>query len=205
MNRFILLISALSVACSGADGAGLLDEGGLQDIATGTDAAVQQNDASTSNDASTVSDVQVADVGVADVKPDLFVGPADSKIQCGPSLTCSAQNQTCCWHQSSTTKPYECVTDVSACAGTYDAPITCSTHDNCASQGNPSYTCCATGGNFGFNQCAGYDVASIVACKATCDITDYQVGCSVTLQNCSDTTQTCIVSKCTDPGTTICN
>jgi hypothetical protein len=54
-------------------------------------------------------------------------------------------------------------------------------------------------------QCEDYDVATVVACKSSCDpVTDYQVGCSVKSQNCTDTTQTCVVSKCTVPDDTFC-
>ncbi len=208
MNRFFISIlipsaSLLVAACSGSDGTGLLGDGGnQQDVAVVNDAAVQ--DTSPQNDA-TVQDVVTNDVTVIDAPIDNHVGPPDSKIQCGPSLTCSAQTQACCWHMASNVKPFECVSDVSACNGTNDVPMTCSNTDNCASQGNPSYACCATGGNFGVGQCSGYDVATVVACKSACDVTDYQVGCDVKTQNCSDSLQTCIVSKCTAPSDTICN
>jgi hypothetical protein len=194
---FVLLLAA----CSGSDATGLLGDSGTQPDVSIVDAGAQET--STQNDAAT-EDVNVQDA-VADVTLDLNIGPADSRIQCGPSITCSAQQQACCWHMGNNTTPFECVTDVSSCNGTYDVPMTCSTPDNCASQGNPSYSCCATGGNFGMgSQCEGYDVATVVACKSSCAITDYQVGCSVKSQNCSDTTQTCVVSKCTVPDDTFC-
>lgn len=210
MKRFgiaaLAVLGTFATACSGTDGTGLLGDSGTQNQ---DDAAQTQDDASTQNDAgvedaTTTSDASTEDAHVVDATPDTHVGPPDSKIQCGTS-TCSAQNEMCCWHQASTTKPYECVSGVSACAGTYDVPMTCSTPDNCASQGNPTYQCCATGGNFGSGtQCGGFDIASLVACKATCDQTDYELGCSVKQQNCSDSLQTCVVSKCTVPGITMC-
>lgn len=208
MNRFFAIygIALLTLGCSGSDGSGLLgDSGQPQDDATATDSAAQP-DAGAPTDATTLPESSVADVSVKDVTPNLYVGPPDSKIQCGPSLTCSAQSQACCWHSATTLKPFECVTDLSSCTGTYDVPITCSSQANCVSEGNPSYTCCATGGNFGSGSCAGADIATVVTCKSSCtDIDDYPVGCSVSLQNCADTSQICIASKCTDPGATICN
>jgi hypothetical protein len=208
MNRFLIAaLAAGVVACSGADGNGLLDDSGTQ---PGDDASTNDKDTSTGEDASTVPDattedvVVTKDVNVIDVAPDVPIGPADSKIQCGPSTTCSAQNELCCWHQSSTTKQYECVTSTSSCSGTYDVPVTCSTTDNCASQGHAGYQCCSTGGNWGWGTCSNYDVSSIITCKSQCALTDYELGCSVQKQNCSDSQQTCIVSKCTAPGDTMC-
>jgi hypothetical protein len=201
MNRlFIVSFAVLAAACSGASGSGLLDDSGTQP----QDAGAPQNEAAA--DVAT-PDVTTADVVVADVvvdPPDVFVGPQDSKIQCGPQSTCSAQKEICCWHQGSTAKQFECVTSASQCAGTYDVPMTCSQADNCASQGNPGYQCCATGGNVGWGSCSGYEVASSATCKAQCDVTDYEIGCSVQQQNCADSLQTCIVSKCTVPGDTMC-
>jgi hypothetical protein len=208
MNRFFFAaaLAAGAVACSGADNILLDDSGGVQPT---DDAGVVQPDASTGQDG-TVADSSTEDVehpkdaSVVDVVIDTWTGPPDSKIQCGPQTTCSAQKEMCCWHQSSTTKPFECVTSGSSCAGMYDVVMTCSTPDNCASQGNAGYQCCATGGNFGWNTCQGYDVASSVTCKSQCATYDYEIGCSVQQQNCSDSLQTCIVSKCTAPGDTMC-
>ena len=191
MNRlFVCAVALLALGCSGTDPGQLFDDSGTGPVDSGSPDAVVQQDASAPNDATSPNDAAMAmDVQAADVTPDTYVGPPDSKIQCGPSLTCSAQAQACCWHQGSNTKPYECVSGPSSCAGVTDVLVTCSTNDNCASQGNPSYTCCATGGNFGTGTCSGADIATVVACKSSCtDIEDYQVGCSVTLQNCSDTT-----------------
>ncbi len=208
MNRFwITTATALAlVACSGTDGSGLLgDSGGnpQDDASMQADAAPTQ-DATAPDDAANPLDASTDSPIVDASKPDVHVGPQDSKIQCGSQLSCSAQNETCCWHMASTTKPFECVTSLNSCAGMYDVPMTCSNTDNCASQGNAGYQCCATGGNYGLGQCSGYDVASVVACKAQCDFTDYEIGCSVQQQNCSDSLQTCVVSKCTDPGATMC-
>jgi len=214
MNRFWMAPCALALlsstgACSGADGNDLLGDSGTitpdasaptQDASTSQDATTPQ-DASSPQDASTDDVVTIADAS----QPDVKVGPPDSLIQCGPQVTCSAQNQTCCWHMTNNAKPYECVTNIGSCSGEYDVPITCSTPDNCASQGNAGYQCCATGGNFGTTtQCSGYDVATVVACKSSCGLDDYEIGCSVQQQNCADNLQTCVVSKCTDPGATLC-
>jgi len=206
MNRlFLAALAAGVVACSGA-GSILLGDSGTQ---PDEDAAVVQPDAQADDDV-TVADVTTEDVehpkdaNVVDVAIDTWTGPPDSKIQCGPTTTCSAQKEMCCWHQSSTTKQFECVTSGSSCAGMYDVVMTCSNADNCASQGNAGYQCCATGGNYGWNTCQGYDVASSVTCKSQCDTYDYELGCSVQQQNCSDSLQTCIVSKCTAPADTMC-
>lgn len=206
MNRFWILPALALVACSGTDGTGLLgDSGGNpQDDASSLDAssttdAIAPDDASTL-DASTPDVTSILEASV----PDAHIGPPDSKIQCGSQLSCSAQSEMCCWHMNSTNKPYECVTSVGSCSGIYDVPITCSNPDNCASQGNPGSVCCATGGQLGLGQCSSYDVATVVACKSTCDFTDYEIGCSIQQQNCSDDLQTCVTSKCTDPGATMC-
>jgi hypothetical protein len=208
MNRFFsaVALAAGVVACSGADNLLLGDSGTLP----GDDAAVAA-DASSGDDVTTIADATTEDVEhpkdanvVVDVAIDTWTGPADSKVQCGSQITCSAQKEMCCWHQSSTTKPFECVTSPSSCAGMYDVVMTCSSTDNCASQGHAGYQCCATGGNLGWNTCNGYDVASSVTCKSQCDVTDYELGCSVQQQNCSDPQQTCIVSKCTVPSDTMC-
>lgn len=208
MNRFsTAFFAAFAVACSGADNSGLLGDSGSQPV---EDAAVQE-DATAAGDVVTAADAPTGDAQhekdattVIDAAPDVPTGPPDSKIQCGQT-TCSAQKEVCCWHQSSTTKPYECVSGPSACAGTYDVPVTCTSTDNCASQGHPSFQCCATGGNYGWGTCGSYEVASGVACKASCDFqTDWEIGCNVQNQNCSDSMQTCVVSKCTLPGVTMC-
>ncbi len=199
------LLAAFLVACSGADNSGLLGDSGASQPQE--DAAAVGPDASATEDATTVTpDANVvpdASVVVDAAPPDVYVGPADSKIQCGQGA-CSAQNEVCCWHQGSTLKQFECVANASACTGLYDVPITCSTTDNCASQGNAGYQCCATGGNVGWGTCSGYDIASGVACKPSCGMSDYEIGCSVQKQNCSDTMQTCVTSKCTFPGATMC-
>jgi len=209
MNRFsTAMLAAFVVACSGADNSGLLGDSGSQPE---QDAAVVQHDAASTDDVVTVADATTEDVHeqdasvVIDAAPDVPVKPADSKIQCGPQTACSAQNEVCCWHQSSTTKPYECVTSLNSCAGMYDVPVTCTTTDNCASQGNAGYQCCAAGGNFGWGTCSSYEVASGVSCKASCDLqTEWEIGCSIQKQNCSDSLQTCVTSKCTLPGATMC-
>jgi len=199
------LLATLAVACSGADGTGLLGDSGSQPqegdaAAVGPDASVE--DATTPLD-SQATDVVVHEEATVDAPVDTYVGPADSKIQCGQGA-CSAQNEICCWHQGSTTKQFECMSDASACGGTYDVQVTCSSRDNCASQGHASFQCCATGGNPGWGTCSSYDIASTVACKPSCGSTDYEIGCSLQKQNCTDSLQTCVTSKCTYPGATMC-
>jgi hypothetical protein len=200
----LLTLLLATSACSGADASGLLGDSGSQQpqddaAAVGPDASATEDATIVTPDADVVPDASV----VVDAAPDVHVGPADSKIQCGQG-SCSAQNEVCCWHQGSTLKQFECVSNASACAALDDVPITCSTTDNCASQGNAGYQCCATGGNVGWGTCSGYDIASAVACKPSCDMTDYEIGCSVQKQNCSDSMQTCVTSKCTFPGATMC-
>ncbi len=202
MNRWTCLL-AFTVACGGADQSTLLQDSGQQQ---------QQPDGSVPVDSgapdNTVVDA-VADVPVIQdvVTVDVPVKPADSKIQCGTS-TCSAQTQLCCYHVGNTTKQYECVSALSDCQGTNDVPVNCSNGDNCASQGNPGYICCAqTGGPPNPSlQCGNSTSAASVACQATCDIQqgEFEVGCSVQLQNCHDNNLTCALSACSLPGFDIC-
>jgi hypothetical protein len=204
MGAALAAACLFATACSGMSSDLLADAGSPgADAASAADAA-SGPDASTGEDAARPADAAGNDATAEDATPDVHTGPPDSKIQCGPQLACSAQNQICCWHQGSTTTPYQCVTSVGDCSGMNDVPITCSTPDNCASQGHPGYQCCATTGNLGSGQCYAYDVASVVACKSSCGVTDYEIGCSVKQQDCSDGISTCIVSKCTVPGDTMC-
>jgi len=200
------IAGALVAGCSGISSDLLVDSGSQpQDDAASVVDSSAPVEASSGEDATAPEDASVPEeASVVDATPDVHTGPPDSKIQCGPNLGCSAQNEMCCWHMESTNKPYECVSDISGCSGTYDVPMTCSSPDNCASQGNAGYQCCATGGNYGEGQCYAYDVATVVACKSSCGITDYEIGCSVQKQNCSDSLETCVVSKCTVPGDTMC-
>lgn len=210
MNRFWIAAASglLAVGCSGVS-SDLLSDSGISpqnDAASGPDVA-SPPDASATEDATTTKDSGEQHDGatVVDAAPDVPVGPPDSKIQCGTS-SCSAQNQICCWHMASSITPYECVSSQNDCAGTYDVPISCSSPANCDSQGNTGFQCCATGGQLGLGVCSNYDVATSVACKSSCDpMYDYEIGCSTQKQDCSDSTQTCIVSKCTDPGNTMCH
>ena len=207
MNRFVIVALAtaagtLVTGCSGVSSDLLLDSGTAPQPDAGVisevDAGSTEPDATAAVDAS-----EAEDATLVDAKPDVHVGPADSKIQCGQTA-CSAQNEVCCWHMGSTQNPYECVSSANDCAGTYDVPMTCSSPSNCESQGNKGYQCCATGGQLGVGQCSNFDVATVVACKPSCDVSDYEIGCSVQQQNCSDSLQTCVVSKCTAPGDTLC-
>lgn len=209
-RHFSILGTGLLLACSGSNPYDLLGDSGSSGVDSGNVQPV--DDASASVDSggepdSTVEDA-AADGGthVVDAAPDVPVGPADSKIDCGPTLKCSAQTQLCCHHAGSTSTPYECVTSASSCAAIDDVPISCSTPTNCASQGNPSYQCCATGGAWGSGQCYNYDIAVSATCKPDCTsgVDDYEIGCSIQQQNCSDSLKTCIVSKCTLPGYTMC-
>jgi hypothetical protein len=189
-------------ACGGADGTQLFDDAGqpvkdatAQDTGGGTDGGNPDKDV-------TVEDAVVVDAVTVDVP----VGPPDSKIHCG-TASCSAQNQVCC-ATFGTTTTYACVASESACQGSDQVPISCSSNDNCASQGNSGFVCCASGQgpqNPNVN-CQQFTTTAQVACQATCDANqgEFQVGCSVQTQNCIDTSQSCITSQCTLPGLTIC-
>ncbi len=187
------LASAL-VACGGADQNPLLGEGGVLDSSAPADASVP--DTAPPSDATVIDSPGPADVNTVDVP----VGPKDSRIMCGTSLTCSAQTEVCCHHTSSI-KPYECVATVGDCANPDDIPISCSMHDNCASQGNPTYVCC---GDITSNSGACSTLGD-VSCQATCDpqSDQLQVGCSGT-DPCPTDTPNCKVSTCTLPGYNIC-
>ncbi|HSQ65122.1 MAG TPA: hypothetical protein VLM85_17995 [Polyangiaceae bacterium] len=197
----------VTAACSGVNPDNLLDDAGI----AAPDASSPPVDDAAAPDGGTPPDATIADASTedvthpADAAPDVHVGPADSTIDCGPTLKCSAQNELCCHHGGTTTNPYECVSSPASCAGIDDVPIACSTQANCTSQGNPTYVCCATANGWGSGQCYNYDIATSVACKSDCTgATDYEIGCSVQQQNCSDSLQTCVVSKCTLPGYTMC-
>ena len=93
-----MLCACVAIACGGADQSPLLggDSGEGPPDSSGVDAST--------NDTGGPDDVTVSDViGIKDaVTIDVPVGPADSKIKCGPTLTCSAQKQVCCDHTAST-------------------------------------------------------------------------------------------------------
>ncbi len=186
-------LSACVLACGGADQTNLLtDSGDQQDASVQPD--VSGNDVTTQD--VTIDSPVPKDVVTVDVP----VGPPDSKITCGQTLTCNAKTQICCHHTQSINQ-WECVTDLTACSNPTDVPIACSGHANCVSQGTPSDICCADLQNNG--TCA---VAVDVSCQATCDPTagQVQVGCSST-DLCPSTDPTCKASTCTLPGYNICS
>ena len=195
------IVCASFTACGGATDTQLFDDAGQPQ----NDATAQ--DTGTGKDSGGPPDVTVQDVVVKDVVTvDVPVGPPDSKIHCG-TTTCSAQTQVCCATYGTQTT-FKCVASLGDCAGTQDVPITCSSNDNCASQGQAGDVCCASGqGPVNQNpNCQQFSVAAQVQCQATCDANagEFQVGCSTQLQNCIDTAQSCINSQCTLPGMTIC-
>ncbi len=203
MKRVIWLGLALGcLACGGADQSSLLGDGGnAADEGIGTDVTVPPQDSGPPT-----KDVVTVDVPIADVVvPDSPVGPPDSLIHCGSALTCDAKTQICCKHTFSS-QQYQCVSSVNDCMGNGDVPIECSSNDNCVSQGNPGYICCADANNAGTGNCTNYTVASSVSCQADCSQQgQVPVGCSQQVQDCPYPNQTCIVSICTLPGYTICN
>ena len=193
---------AVFSACGGATDTNLFDDAGQQNDATAQDTGTGTDGGNPEKDV-TVQDQVVVDAIFVDVP----VKPADSKIHCG-TTTCSAQTQVCCASFGTTTTTYACVSSTSDCQGTNQVPISCTSGDNCASQGNSGDICCASGQGF-INPnptCQGYDTVAQVMCQSTCDINqgEFEVGCSTQAQNCTDTAQTCITSKCTLPGITIC-
>lgn len=195
------MVFAGFAACGGATDSQLLDDAGQpQDDATAIDTGGGK-------DGGDVKDVTTQDTVVVDVVTvDVPIKPADSKIHCG-TTTCSAQTQVCCATYGTTTT-FACVSSASDCNGAQDVPISCSSQDNCNSQGLSGDICCASGqGPFNQNpNCQQFSVAAQVQCQTTCDSNagEFEVGCSVQTQNCADTTQTCITSKCTLPGLNIC-
>jgi hypothetical protein len=197
----VALVCASFAACGGADGTQLFDDAGQPE----NDATTP--DTGTGSDGGNVKDVTVIpDVITIDEGPDVPIKPADSNIHCG-TTTCSAQTQVCC-ATFGTTTTFKCVSSLGDCTGTQQVPISCSSQDNCASQGNAGDICCASGqGPFNQNPtCQQFSTTAQVQCQATCDPNagEFQVGCSTTTQNCIDTTATCITSKCTLPGLNIC-
>lgn len=196
-----VLGSGLFVACGGADGSQLFDDAGQ----TQQDGTVV--DTGGGKDGGNTNDVTVDDVVVVDVVvPDVPVQPPDSQIHCG-STSCSAQTQVCCATYGTTTT-FKCVSSLNDCTGTQQVPITCSSQDNCASQGQAGDICCASGqGPVNQNpNCQQFTVAAQVQCQSTCDPNagEFEVGCNTQTQNCVDTQATCITSKCTLPGLNIC-
>jgi hypothetical protein len=157
---------------------------------------------STTPDATTNPDASVDDAPtmIDAVTVDVPVKPADSMIQCGTTLTCSAQTQVCCHHSQSISKPYECVSSISDCAEPADVPIGCSGVANCVSQGTPSYICCANTANTG-----ACETATDVSCMATCDTggTQLKIGCSGS-DPCPTNAPMCRMSTCSLSGYLFC-
>ncbi len=207
MQRFAwLFIGGLAcagfAACGGATDSQLLtDSGQPEQDATQTETGPGP-DGGPTKDVSLPDVVPVKDVVTVDVP----VGPPDSKIHCG-TTTCSAQTQVCCMTVG-TQNSYACVNSVSDCSGTDQVPVSCSSGENCASQGNAGYICCGSpnGPQSPNPSCNGFSMAASVQCQATCDaqVGEFEVGCSTQLQNCIDTQQSCINSQCTLPGYTLC-
>jgi len=193
---------AAFAACGGADGTQLFDDAGEpQNDATAPDTGGGKDGGNPDKDV-TVQDVVVVDVPTVDVP----IKPVDSKIHCG-TTSCSAQTQVCC-ATFGTTTTWACVSSVNDCQGTQQVPVTCTSQDNCASQGQAGDICCASGqGPFNQNpNCQNFSTAAQVQCQSTCDSNagEFEVGCSTQTQNCVDTQQQCITSQCTLPGLTIC-
>lgn len=202
-NRSWLVVCGFVVACGGAIDSPLLEDSGTSG-----------NDASTQPDVGPPTEAGKKDVDVQDaptvqdvVTVDVPVGPPDSQIHCGQS-TCSAQTQVCCATYGTTTT-FQCVGSLGDCSGSNQVPISCSSGDNCTSQGNAGFICCATsGGPQNPNPvCSQYDTPVQVQCQQTCDAQqgEFQVGCNPQqTQSCIDPNQVCIASKCTLPGFGIC-
>lgn len=205
MKRSTFFMGCMLIACGGADQTSLDDDSGQAADQQSPDGS-QPADASADNTVAPDASVD-APILFDAVTVDVPIKPADSKIQCG-TAQCSAQNEICCYHVGSTIKQYECVASLANCAGQNDVPVSCSGTDNCASQGNPSFICCAEpdGPENPAINCNNFTGAASVACKATCDPqqNEFQVGCSVQLQDCVDTQATCGVSTCSLPGFDIC-
>ena len=204
MNRWSLLVMVgLAAACGGAEQSSLLEDSGTS---PGDDASVKP-DTGPSTDGGVKADATDDGPTVVDVVTiDVPVGPPDSVIHCG-TTTCSAKSQVCCATYGSPVT-YACVGSLGDCQGQDQAPIACSSGENCASQGNAGFICCATAGgppNPNGN-CSQITTVSHVQCQQACDSQqgEFEIGCDPQTQNCSDNTQTCIASKCTLPGYGIC-
>jgi hypothetical protein len=170
------------------------DAGTQQQMDSSMQADTGGNDAAAPQDAT--ADVPI----IKDAMPDISIGPPDSFIQCGPTLTCSAKTAVCCDHTLSSTE-WQCVASVSACNNAGDVPISCSSHDNCVSQGTPGDICCA---NLVDNGTCG--VPTTVSCMATCNpnMDQTQIGCG-TGDPCPTDEPTCKASTCTLPDYNICS
>ncbi len=191
-----------TLACGGADQSSLLVDSGQP----GPDAT--QSDTGPGPDAGPVKDSgPVVDTGpIADVVTmDVPVGPPDSKIKCG-TTSCSAQTQVCCMTVGNP-NTFACVASVNDCQGGSDVPITCSSKENCASQGNPGDVCCGlpNGPNSQNPSCNNFSMASTTQCQTSCDPQqgEFEVGCTLQPNSCTNG-MTCITSVCTIPGYTLC-
>jgi len=199
--RFLVVLG-FAIACGGAE-----DNQLLSDAGTPIDQSAPPVDGSQPVDASL--DVNPQDAAVQDVVTIVDAAPdvptvTDTQIQCG-NTTCSAQTQLCCYHVGATTGEFTCVAGFSDCQDTNDVPINCSSNDNCASEGEPGYICCATPGGPANPSagCTNSTSAAQVLCQATCDAPNFIVGCSTQQQNCPSQ-ETCAVSVCSLPGYDIC-
>ena len=203
MKRLFLLELGLVwalAACGGADQSTLLADGGggaTDGGGGGQDVTVPPKKDSGPPDV-VVQDVVVQDVVAVDVP----VGPPTSTIQCG-STTCDAKTQICCFHPA--TQQGTCVNGINNCNGFGDVPVSCSSDANCASQGTPSYVCCANVGGQGTGNCSNSAIATDVSCQPDCtQQNQVPVGCDTNLQNCADPQLQCFTSQCTLPGYNIC-
>jgi hypothetical protein len=206
MKRFAWLfigsVACVSfAACGGADQTSLLtDSGSNPQDATQTDTGPGV-DAGKKDTGPSVDSGPIADVVTVDVP----VGPADSKIHCG-NTACSAQTEVCCMTVGNP-NTFACVGSVNDCQGANDVPITCSSSENCASQGSPGDVCCGlpNGPNSQNPSCNNFSMASMTQCQTSCDPQqgEFEMGCTLQPNSCTNG-QTCITSVCTIPGYTLC-
>ncbi len=196
-------LSLMLAACGGAttsdlqgDAApnGTKTDAGDQDATTRKDAGPPVQDASPVDDGPTTVDVD---------QPDVPVGPPDSKIHCG-GTTCSAQSEFCCRSGNvSNAYTYTCMAnaDSAKCTSFGDVAITCSSKENCVSQGSAGDVCCAQ--VVQGQQCT---LATQTACQSSCNgqAGEFEVGCDPQQVNSCGVNATCKVSQCSLIGYPIC-
>ena len=198
--RARLLFLVASSACASLSG---LDTLGIEDGSAVADAMSDDTDTGTdATDASDLQDVKKADDATGTTDASDAGTKSDASVPCGQSTTCDGQLPVCCV-TIGVTWSYQCVASISSCAGQQQFAQTCASSAAC---GQGMICCGLPGGPPNPSpQCLGYVTPSEISCASTCDATnDFEVGCNVQQQNCTDGTKTCAVSQCTLPAQSVC-
>jgi len=185
---FFFGLSGGCAALSGLDGLHAGDAGEAADVQTETSAEAGADGPDT---------LDATDAHDADAGP-------PSGLTCGTDV-CAGSTPVCCETVGDTTT-FKCVESNAACStSTQQVPIDCWSDADC----KPGLLCCGfpNGPMSPVAGCTTFTTASRVSCETTCDTTqgEFEVGCSIQLQNCTDGTKTCLNSQCTLPGHTVCN